>query len=300
MRWCLASTNTIFGDMRGQVWQGQKITLTSGVCLQAVGSGQSLRGIKHYDFRPDCLLLDDFEGDVGASTPLEREDTKKWFFGTVLPSLASRSIIRLAATPLDQECLPVTLGKMPTWKTMVVPVRNMGGNEDAFFESWCAEQGVDVAGDATSRGLETSARWTPDQSRSRTLDKIKQLVAANERPRGSTSIDDLPHVAEEQHPAKSFDLVHGGDRERVAEPPKAAPAADVVKKPPSETQTAANAERQRRYRERKKAGVRGVQTIPESKSETPAPSPEIDPETRQELSEIEKAMRWRAPDRYRQ
>jgi hypothetical protein len=67
--------------MRGQVWQGQKITLTSGVCLRAVGSGQSLRGIKHYDFRPDCLLLDDVEGDVGASTPLEREDTKKWFFG---------------------------------------------------------------------------------------------------------------------------------------------------------------------------------------------------------------------------
>jgi hypothetical protein len=36
----------IFGDMRGQVWQGRKITLTNGVCLQAVGSGQSLRGIK--------------------------------------------------------------------------------------------------------------------------------------------------------------------------------------------------------------------------------------------------------------
>jgi hypothetical protein len=100
----------IFGDMRGQVWQGQKVTLSSGVCMQAVGSGQSLRGIKHYDFRPDCLLLDDVEGDVGASTPLEREATKKWFFGTVLPSLASRSIIRMAATPLDQECLPVTLG----------------------------------------------------------------------------------------------------------------------------------------------------------------------------------------------
>jgi hypothetical protein len=132
--------------MKGQVWQGQKVTLVNGVCLQAVGSGQSLRGIKHYDFRPDCLLLDDVEGDIGASTPLEREDTKKWFFGTVLPALASRSIIRMAATPLDQECLPVTLGKMPTWKTMVVPVRHIASNENAFFESWLAEQGLDVAG----------------------------------------------------------------------------------------------------------------------------------------------------------
>jgi hypothetical protein len=136
--------------LRGQVWQGQKITLTNGVCLQAVGSGQSLRGIKHYDFRPDCLLLDDVEGDVGASTPLKREDTKKWFFGTVLPSLVSRSIIRMAAMPLDQECLPVALGKMASWNTMVVPVRSMGGNEDAFFESWLAEQGLNLVGATTS------------------------------------------------------------------------------------------------------------------------------------------------------
>jgi hypothetical protein len=143
----------IFGDMRGQVWQGQKFTLSSAVCMQAVGSGQSLRGIKHYDFRPDCLLLDDVEGDVGASTPLEREATKKWFFGTVLPSLASRSIIRMAATPLDQGCLPVTLGKAPTWKTMVVPVRSMRDSDDSFFESWCAEQGVEYA-----QGVETTSQ----------------------------------------------------------------------------------------------------------------------------------------------
>jgi hypothetical protein len=134
----------IFGDVRGEVWQGQKVTLSNGVCLQAVGSGQSLRGIKHYDFRPDCLLLDDVEGDIGASTPLAREATKKWFFGTVLPSLAARSIIRMAATPLDMECLPVTLGKAPTSKTMVDPVRCISPGENSFFETWLAEQGIEV------------------------------------------------------------------------------------------------------------------------------------------------------------
>jgi hypothetical protein len=63
----------LFGDVRGSVWQGAKLVLSNGVCLQAVGSGQSLRGIKHRDFRPDFLLLYDIEGDNGHSTPLEHE-----------------------------------------------------------------------------------------------------------------------------------------------------------------------------------------------------------------------------------
>jgi hypothetical protein len=233
-----------------------KIVLTNGVCLQAVGSGQSLRGIKHFDFRPDCLLLDDVEGDIGASTPLEREATKKWFFGTVLPSLASRSIIRMAATPLDQECLPVTLGKMPTWRTMVVPVRSMGGNEDAFFEPWLAEQGIDVA---------------------------------------NTALTDMPHVIEEQRPAKSFDFMHGGGwpsepkhgperlGDRDADEVSETEAAEI-----KEAKRLANAERQRRYRERKKV-------MAEAKSGEPAPSPPVEPGAQRELSEVERAMAWRPP-----
>ena len=46
------------------------------------------------------------------------------------------------------------------------------------------------------------------------------------------------------------------------------------------------AERLRRYRERRKA------VIPESKSETPAPSPPGPPAAQRELSEVEKAMQF--------
>jgi hypothetical protein len=262
----------IFGDMRGQVWQGQKITLTNGVCLQAVASGQSLRGIKHYNFRPDCLLLDDVEGDVGASTPLEREATKKWFFGTVLPALASKSIIRMAATPLDMECLPVTLGKMATWKTMVVPVRSMAGNEDAFFESWLADQGIEVP------GVEhLDAGHVLDGEPSTLRDEIKQLVAAQNRPVASSTIDELPHVAEEHRPAKNFDLVHEAEWPSA---PKRSPEAQ------------APGPRKPEAPRRKRAGQ---QPIPDAKSTTPAPTPVPEPEAQRELTEVERAFNFKFP-----
>jgi hypothetical protein len=104
----------------------------------------------------------------------------------------------------------------------------------------------------------------------------------------SSSIDELPHVAEEQRPAKSFDLVHGAGR--PSEPKhssEAPPVAKAPKRPMTEAERLANAERQRRFKERRRAVERD---IPESKSETPALSPAIEPEAQCELSEVERAM----------
>lgn len=193
----------------------------------------------------------------------------------------------MAATPLDQECLPVTLGKMPTWKTMVVPVRSISTGQNSFFEAWLAEQGTDpvINQDGAPEGPDDAAKQ--DELR----DTIKQLIAARPRAAPNASIDELPHVAEEVTKAKSFDLVlaskpkHGPD----VRPLHAAPSEPGrPKKPMSEAERLANAERQRRYRERRRADQ---PVIPESKSETPAPSPAIEPEAQRELSGVEKATR---------
>jgi len=241
--------------------------------------------VAHFDYRPDCLLLDDIEGDVGASTPLEREATKKWFFGTVLPSLASRSIIRMAVTPLDQECLPVTLGKMPTWKTMVVPVRSISGGEDAFFESWLAEQGVELGSDAVER---TAGNCLEEAAEDELRDKVKQFIAAQNRPVASSSIEELPHVVEERPPAKSFDLVHPAISEQVENdggdasvPEGLGPDRGVPESAPKKVYG----------RQHKRVG----QAIPEAKSTTPTPTPVPAPESQREMTEIERAMRFSFP-----
>jgi hypothetical protein len=110
------------GVMHGTIWQETKIVLANGVCIQAVGSGQSLRGIKHLSWRPDFLLVDDVEGDEDALTTVQREKTRQWFFSTVIPVLTPKSVIRMMATPLDAESLPVTLSRVPSWRTTTVPI----------------------------------------------------------------------------------------------------------------------------------------------------------------------------------
>jgi plastocyanin len=147
-----------------------------------------------------------------------------------------------------------------------------GGNEDAFFESWCAEQGLDVVGAATSLPQPPS---DPDDSaeQDELRDTIKQLIAAQKRSVPNSPIDKLPHVTEEQRPAKSFDLVHevtATERGREGRQ-RRAPA------PLPRTQAGRSARH------------------PRGQERHPAPSPPVEPEAQRELSEVERAMAWRPP-----
>jgi len=49
--------------------------LANGACAQAFGRGQSLRGVKHLDIRPDLVFADDVEEDEHVRTPEARQLT---------------------------------------------------------------------------------------------------------------------------------------------------------------------------------------------------------------------------------
>ena len=59
----------IFGSMVGPVWHETKVELSNGAVIQAFGRGQSLRGVKHNDTRPDFCLIDDIEDEDSVKTP---------------------------------------------------------------------------------------------------------------------------------------------------------------------------------------------------------------------------------------
>jgi hypothetical protein len=130
--------HSLFGYSEGPIWRDTKIVLSNGVCIQAVGSGQGMRGTKHYSARPDCVLCDDVEGDKDASTPEQREATRRWFFGVVLPACAppNRRIIRIAGTPLDAESLLIEVGKLPGWRTSTIPIKYINQDGGEWVSSW--------------------------------------------------------------------------------------------------------------------------------------------------------------------
>jgi len=125
----------MFDDQIGSTWQEAKLVLKNGVCLQALGSGQSLRGVKHLDARPDFCFIDDLESEDTASTPEAREKLSSWVYAVLLRALEPFARLRMAATPLDPEALAVKLMKDEDWNGKVYPVEYL--DEDGIRRaSW--------------------------------------------------------------------------------------------------------------------------------------------------------------------
>lgn len=101
----------VFGDVRGQPWGDDRLELTTGVVIRAMGRGQALRGTKEEVERPDLVFLDDVEDETSVATPKGRDKVQKWVMGEVLPAMADPKIrkVRVAANALDPECLAMKL-----------------------------------------------------------------------------------------------------------------------------------------------------------------------------------------------
>jgi hypothetical protein len=112
----------LFGEQVGPVWSEAKIVLTNGAIIQAFGRGQSLRGSKHLDWRPDRCFADDIENEDSVISAEAIEKTKTWFMATVEPALEPGALIRVNGTPLHPRCLICQLAADPAWITRAYPI----------------------------------------------------------------------------------------------------------------------------------------------------------------------------------
>lgn len=99
----------LFNVGMGDIWTETKVTFSNGIILQGYGRGQSLRGVKHLDNRPDLIFLDDIEDEESVKTPEGRAKTMTWFTKTVIPAKTPNGKMRMAATPLHPNALAPTL-----------------------------------------------------------------------------------------------------------------------------------------------------------------------------------------------
>jgi hypothetical protein len=112
----------LFGDQVGSIWSEAKIQLNNGAIIQAFGRGQSLRGSKHLDHRPDRAFADDIENEDSCATPEAIEKTKQWLLATVLPALEPGALVRVNGTPLHPRSVICQLAADPGWINRVYPV----------------------------------------------------------------------------------------------------------------------------------------------------------------------------------
>ncbi len=114
----------IFGNVEGPTWGATKIVLSNHSCIQALGWSQSMRGIKHYDWRPDFLWIDDPEDDEDVCTPEARLKVIKRLLSVVIPAVdAPNRRMRVTGSILDNSSLIPTLSSLPDWKARNYPVK---------------------------------------------------------------------------------------------------------------------------------------------------------------------------------
>ncbi len=79
---------TLKGD--GEEWQKQNLVLSNGVRILARSRGQKVRGLRHLQYRPKLVVVDDPEDGEWVRTKENRDKTERWLRSEVMGGLDSR------------------------------------------------------------------------------------------------------------------------------------------------------------------------------------------------------------------
>lgn len=147
----------LFDNQVGETWTETKIVLKNGVVLQAYGRGQSLRGAKHLDRRPDMAFGDDMESEDDILTPEAREKFKQWLLKVVMPALTPKHKFRIAGTPLHPEAMLVKLKKASGWVSRTFPIKYRDSETGEWKATWPARFPLDKVEEIENAYRETGA-----------------------------------------------------------------------------------------------------------------------------------------------
>jgi predicted phage terminase large subunit-like protein len=75
---------------------------TNNIRVKARGRGQRLRGLKHRQWRPDLIILDDLENDVNVRNPEGVAQILDWVKSAVYPALEANGTLMIIGTILRQ------------------------------------------------------------------------------------------------------------------------------------------------------------------------------------------------------
>lgn len=127
----------LFGDQKSSPWSMDELGLANGVKIQAVGAGQSMRGKKHNDERPDLAAIDDLEDEENIATEEARRKLDRWMTGTLLPALhPTKGKVRFIGTAIHPKSLIIKKCNDSEWKSRVFPIININQDTGEEESAW--------------------------------------------------------------------------------------------------------------------------------------------------------------------
>jgi len=132
IKWELENNETIdwlFGNVRGPTWGESHLILKNGVSMRAFGIGQSLRGSKHREKRPEFGLFDDIEDEESVRTKEARDAMMKWLYGAAIPVFDKKALIRAIGNRLDPDAVIVRISSDISWHHVRIPIMHQTEEE---------------------------------------------------------------------------------------------------------------------------------------------------------------------------
>lgn len=103
---------------QGRMWREDLIITSGNARLQAFGSGERMRGLRHGPHRPDLVICDDLENDENVRSAIQRDKLEEWLNKTVLklgPPDDSLDVIYIGTLLHHDSVLARTL-RNPLWR----------------------------------------------------------------------------------------------------------------------------------------------------------------------------------------
>lgn len=113
----LETNNRIINDYGEQQslgnWEAGEFVTRKGVSFRAIGKGQSPRGTRKDQYRPDGLLIDDFDTDEECRNPERIKASLKWLEEALIPtrSISNDLLIIVCGNIIAKYCCVTELAK---------------------------------------------------------------------------------------------------------------------------------------------------------------------------------------------
>lgn len=102
--------------IRGAKCRAASITLGNGCLIEALGTGQKIRGRRKGASRPSLVILDDPENDEQVRSPTQREYHWNWFNDALLKAGTKTTNFIVLGSALHRDSLLMQLTRNPGWK----------------------------------------------------------------------------------------------------------------------------------------------------------------------------------------
>ena len=104
-------------------WQAKNMLLSNGVRILARSRGQKIRGLRHRQYRPKVVIVDDPEDLEWVRRKENRDKTERWLRGEVIPAIDERDgRLIVLGNHLHMDALMSRLKKDRTFKHLEYPL----------------------------------------------------------------------------------------------------------------------------------------------------------------------------------